>query len=152
MLHNIPTNYNGTLYPSKAEAMYAEYLDSLLKNKQIKWWKRQVRFQVEGDKRYTVIADFLVFSEREEIHEVKRGYYSQEFIYKSQLWLEQYPSFPYYVFEPTATGWSKTPLAEFIKPYILIQPDSQPRKFSKFEFLLGKFLHHLGEFLYARIR
>lgn len=39
MLHNIPTNYNGVLYPSKAEAKYAEFLDSQVKQGKVKWWK-----------------------------------------------------------------------------------------------------------------
>jgi hypothetical protein len=112
MLNNQPTLYHGILYPSKAEAGYAEHLDKLQKHGKVKWWKRQIRFQVEGEKKYAVIADFLVMIDREEIHEVKRGYYSQEFIYKSQLWLAQYPSFPYQVVEPTTTGWKYTPLKE----------------------------------------
>jgi hypothetical protein len=143
MLNNQPTYYKGVLFPSKAEAKYAQHLDSLLKQGKIKWWKWQVRFQVEGDKRYTVIADFLVMSDREEIHEVKRGYYSQGFIYKSQLWLEQYPSFPYHVVEPTVTGWKYTPLAEFIKPYLVIHITSQKR-YSKLEILLSKWFYKLA--------
>lgn len=145
MLNNVPTYYGGILYPSKTEASYAEFLDKEKAAGKVKWWKRQVRFQVEGDKRYTVIADFLVMMDREEIHEVKRGYYSNEFIYKSQLWLEQYPSFTYLVVEPTATGWSYAPLQEFIKPYLITQPDA-PKKWKPYEIFLAKIIHIIGNY------
>lgn len=144
MLNNQPTLYHGILYPSKAEAGYAEHLDKLQKHGTVKWWKRQVRFQVESDKRYIVIADFLVMIDREEIHEVKRGNYTDEFIYKSQLWLEQYPNFPYYVLEPTSTGWSKTPLAEFIKPYLHVQQPTKFKKYAWWEIILSKWFYKLA--------
>lgn len=146
MLNNVPTYYNDVLYSSKAEAKYAEFLDTQVKQGKVKWWKRQVRFQVEGNKRYTVIADFLVMGSREEIHEVKRGYYSSEFIYKSQLWLEQYPSFTYLVVEPTATGWSYTPLQEFIKPYLVTQLGT-PKKWKPYEIFLAKIIHTIGNYV-----
>ena len=145
-LNNVPTYYKGILFPSKAEAKYAELLDTQVKQGKVKWWKCQVRFQVEGDKRYIIIADFLVMAEREEIHEVKRGYYSSEFIYKSQLWLEQYPSFTYLVVEPVATGWSYTLLQEFIKPYLITQPEP-PRKWKQYEIFCAYLLHTIGSYV-----
>jgi hypothetical protein len=142
--YGIPTWYNGILYPSKVEANYAAHLDKLKSQGKIKWWKRQVRFQVEDSvKRYTVITDFLVMTDREEIHEVKRGRYTDEFIYKSQLWLEQYPNFPYIVADYTVTGWKYTPLADFIKPYLLVQ-DAPKKQYSKLEIKLSQYFYKLA--------
>lgn len=117
-MNNVKTWYNGNLYDSKAEAAYAEFLDREKKAGRVKWWKRQVPFKVFGDKPYTVIADFLVMENKESIHEVKRGYYSSEFIYKSGLWLEQYPSFEYYILEYNGTGFTRTPLVEFMRQHL----------------------------------
>jgi len=138
------TWYKGVLYDSKAEAAFAKYLDYLLSKGLIKWWKRQWRFQVDdsSNKRYVIIADFLVMTDREEVWEVKRGQYTDEFIYKSQLWLQIYPNFPYYVFEPTATGWSKTPLKEFIKQYQYAQDTG--KQYTWWEIKLSEWFYKLA--------
>jgi hypothetical protein len=143
MLNNVPTYYNNVLYPSKAEAKYAAYLDKEIKAGRVKWWKRQWPFKVEGDKIYTVITDFYVMLDREEVHEVKRGYYSPEFLYKSGLWLKQYPNLPYFICEPSGNGFSKTPLKEFMDAHLEVQPDSAARKYTKLEIFLSKCFYKL---------
>lgn len=56
------TPYKGVTYDSKKEAEYAMYLDTLVKNKKILSWERQIVFQliVNGTKvgKYTI--DFKV--------------------------------------------------------------------------------------------
>jgi hypothetical protein len=146
MLNNVPTYYNNVLYPSKAEAKYAEFLDTQVEQGRVKWWRRQVSFKVYDHKTRTIITDFLVMAEREEIHEVKRGYYSESFVYKSQLWLKFYPNFPYFICEPEGSGncgFSKTPLREFIKPYLVTQPNDQ-KGYTKLEIWLSKMFYKLA--------
>lgn len=143
---NVPTLYKGILYPSKTEAQYAEYLDKLKAKGKIKWWKRQVTFEVEGADgvKHRVIADFLVMpSTREEIHETKFNLITDKFIYKSQLFLEQYPNILYYVLEPDGNyGWKRTPLAEFIKPYLQAQA-APTKQYTKTQIFLSKCFYTL---------
>jgi hypothetical protein len=146
-LHNIPTWYDGYLYQSKAEAHRAQDLDKEKKQGPVKWWLRQVRFEVRdvnGDS-YTIVVDFLVMRDREIVEEVKNGLITPEFIRKSQLWLKQFPNFPYDVLEPEGNGWKRTPLAEFIKPYLHAQPESEPMQHSKWAVWFGWFVHWLGK-------
>jgi hypothetical protein len=150
MLNNVRTWYNGNLYDSKGEAGYARFLDLLKAQGKIVNWQRQVPFKVYADnKTYTVITDFLVtFQDRQEIHEFKKGYFSQEFIYKLGLWIKNYPFFTYLVTEEDGKGGYtyKTP-----EEFLDAQPDSQPQKHSKMAILFGKLIHKSGEFLYDHI-
>lgn len=59
---NIRTFYNGHWYQSKKEAIYAMGLDTQLKGKAIKAWKRQIGFKVivNGAKICTYWADFVI--------------------------------------------------------------------------------------------
>mgnify|MGYP000081285223 CR=1 FL=1 len=150
MLNNIPTIYDGVLYPSKAEAKYAERLDKLKSEGRILEWRRQVPFKVyDGSKDFKMVVDFLVmFKDRQEIHEVKRGYYSDDFKYKLGLWNSTYPHFPYYVTEEDRHGvWTyKTP-QQFLRIVAppepvavkLVQP--QARQYSTVEFYLSMIVH-----------
>lgn len=150
MLNNIPTLYDGVLYPSKAEAQYAQRLDKLKSEGKILEWRRQVPFKVyDGDKDYKMIVDFLVtFKDRQEIHEVKRGYYSEDFKFKVGLIPTTYPHFIYYVVEEDRHGiWTyKTP-KEFLRivappePVAVRLVKSQPRQYSTWEFFLSMILH-----------
>ena len=150
-MNNVKTWYNGNLYDSKAEAAYAEYLDREKKAGRIKWWKRQWPFKVEGDKIYTVITDFYVMADREEVHEVKRGYHSPDFLYKSGLWLDQYPNLPYYILEYTGTGFTKTPLAEFMKQFELALPTPM-KQWQWWEVLLSKWFYTLASKLVDNLK
>jgi len=147
MSYGIKTWYNGIEYDSKTEAAYAQHLDILLKKKKIKWWKRQVIFSVEdaSGEQYRIVPDFLVMpSTREEIHEVKNKLYTPKFLYKYQLFLEQYPSIRCFIVEPDANGnWIKTPLAEFIKPYLVTQPTAQ-KVYPKWQIKLSEWFYRLA--------
>lgn len=104
-------------------------------------------FKVEASgKTYTIITDFLVMRDREMIEETKSGLFTNEFIYKSQLWLEQFPSFPYYVIEPDGYGWKRTPLAEFIRPYLQVQA-APTKQYTKTQIFLSKCFYTLASLL-----
>jgi hypothetical protein len=142
MLHNIPTYYKGILYPSKTEASYAEFLDKEVKANRMKWWKRQIALPIVdmSGKSRKVIIDFLVFRDSIGIEETKNGLITDEFIEKSILFLEQYPGLAYDVLEPTATGWKRTPLADFIKPYLHTY-QQEVKVYPKWQILLSKWFH-----------
>src|SRR5437870_5199590 len=152
---NVPTWYKGVLYQSKTEAHYAEYLDKLKAKGQIKWWKRQVAFEVESADgvKHKIVADFLVMpATREELHETKFNLITDKFIYKSQLFLEQYPNILYYVLEPDGNyGWKRTPLAEFIKPYLQVQA-SPTKQYTKAQIFLSKCFYRFASLLVDNIR
>lgn len=56
------TEYNGKTYHSAFEAEYAQYLDILLKAKQIKSWRGQIRMPLDVNKHHicNYIVDFEV--------------------------------------------------------------------------------------------
>lgn len=56
---SIRTEYNGISYQSKAEARYAWKLDQAIKSGTLKFYLRQVGFDLPGKKRYFV--DFIEF-------------------------------------------------------------------------------------------
>lgn len=153
MLNNIPTTYNNVLYPSKAEAKYAQHLDKLKAQGKVLWWRRQVPFKVyDTNKVLTMIVDFVVmYRNRREIHEVKKGFYSQEFIYKLGLWIQNYPYFDYYIIEEDRKGifTYKTP-KQFLnireKEEVSIRPVSiiPKRKYNWFEIALSYGFHSIA--------
>lgn len=147
MSYGIKTWYKGIEYDSKTEAKYAEYLDVLLKKGKIIRWERQVPFQVKDPAgiTYLVIADFVVtFKNKTEIHEVKNNYYSPGFIRKSQLFLERYAHIDYFVLEPDANGnWTKTPLKDFIKPYLYATSPAPTKQYSWVEIKLSEYFYKL---------
>jgi len=153
MLNNVKTLYNGVTYDSKAEARYAQFLDKLKSEGKIVSWRRQVPFAVYDDTgSYKMIVDFLViYSNRQEIHEVKKGYYSPEFKYKLRLFYITYPHYSYYVTEEDRHNiWTyKTP-QEFLHLY---EPKDEPKEptqvklapvkqYSWLEILLSGAFHH----------
>lgn len=143
MLNNIPTPYNGVLYPSKTEARYAEYLDRLKSEGKVLSWERQITFEVKDDseKKYKMIVDFLVtFPNRQEIHETKAKYYSDDFKFKLYLWLRRYPNFTYYVVEQDRHGvWTYTTPQQFLKivddptEQTTVELPTKPKKHSRTE-------------------
>lgn len=54
-----PTVYNGVRYASKAEAAYAEQLDTLVEVDAVAWWIGQPKFRL-GVPENIYVADFLV--------------------------------------------------------------------------------------------
>ena len=97
-------------------------------------------FEENGTTR-AIVTDFLVMGEREEIHETKSGYFSQEFLYKSGLWLKYYPSFPYLVVEPDGTGFKRTPLKEFLIKYGNVEPDGPKKKYTWWQIKLSEIFY-----------
>jgi len=74
--NNVRTKYKGVTYDSRAEAQYAEILDYLEQEGQIKKIKRQVRFplpNIDGSRTLRYVADFVVTSktDKEYIIDVK---------------------------------------------------------------------------------
>jgi hypothetical protein len=69
------TEYNGRIYHSKKEALYAQQLDILLKSKQIKSFRPQVKISIDIDGIHICnhIVDFEIVTNANQIewHEVK---------------------------------------------------------------------------------
>jgi len=89
--------YNGIVYHSKAEALYAFGLDALKSAGEIKGWVRQVPFplQVNGKLICKFVVDFVVAEhEHDVIHEVK-GWQSPEYKLQLKLFKALYPDMPY---------------------------------------------------------
>jgi len=57
----VKQTYKGYSYQSKAEAQYALYLDSLLKQKKIKDWKRQKKIELHGENGTRVCNYYIDF-------------------------------------------------------------------------------------------
>ena len=78
----VKQEYNGHKYDSKREAAHAQYLDLLIKAKEVKSWDRQVKIPlaVNGVHLCNYFMDFVVeFTDgRIEYHEVKG--------YEKELW------------------------------------------------------------------
>lgn len=142
MSYGVKTWYNGYLYDSKAEKNYAEYLDRLLGKKKILWWKRQVWIDLGTCE---IEPDFLVgFKDKVELHEVKNGLYTPEFLYKYELLLEQHPNIRCFILEPDLNeNWTKTPLAEFIKPHLQVQA-APTKQYTKTQIFLSKCFYKLA--------
>ena len=92
---NIPSEYRGNIYDSKAERNYALFLDSEQRKGRIKGWQRQVHFPliVNGKRIAEVIWDFQVEypDGHFEIAEVK-GYPTETFKLKEKLFRALYPN------------------------------------------------------------
>jgi hypothetical protein len=92
--HSQWTEYKGVKYASKREAAYAAELDLLIKAKQIKNWRRQVRFPliVNEIPVSTYVVDFEVILPNGlcELHETK-GYKTDVFKLKFALFKALYP-------------------------------------------------------------
>lgn len=92
---NIYTEYRGQIYDSKAESQHAMFLDSELRKKRIKGWKRQIPYalEVKGKKIGSYIADFLVtFPDgHSEVQEIK-GVFTPLARWKIKHFQFQYPN------------------------------------------------------------
>ncbi|MCZ6654838.1 MAG: DUF1064 domain-containing protein [Planctomycetota bacterium] len=78
--------YNGDVYHSKAEAIYAAQLDLLLRSGDIRGWERQVKFQLGPDNK--TIVDFLV-TEWHDVYVVEiKGMETPEFKRVKKLWVK----------------------------------------------------------------
>ena len=152
MLNNIKTPYNGIIYDSKTEARYAAHLDQLKSQGKIKAWDRQVPFEVIDDAghKYKLIVDFLVtFTDRQEIHETKSGYFSDDFKFKLRLYTNRY-TYPYFIVEPGKHGgWTYTTPQQFFRIYqptkeltVITLKKTPTKQHSWIEILLSAALHH----------
>lgn len=61
----IRTEYNGTMYASKAEAAYAAKLDLLIRAGEVRFYLEQVKFKLPGKVKY--LLDFQVIKTNGEI-------------------------------------------------------------------------------------
>lgn len=144
--NNIPTNYNGNLYPSKGEAGYARYLDGRLSRGEIVEWKRQVPFTLyhSGKKDSVIVVDFLVtFSRKQEIHEFKKGLITDTFLRKLYLFTQCYPYFPYLVVEDGRHGYTYNTPDSYLKP-LSIPKTSPVKKYAKHEIVFAYLLHKIA--------
>lgn len=84
------TEYNGRKYPSKLEAKYAAYLDTLVASGDIIFFLQQVPFLLPGGIIYRL--DFMEFHKNGDIifTDVK-GVETKEFILKKKLMEDTYP-------------------------------------------------------------
>ncbi len=87
---NVPTEYGGVRYDSKAEAVYAERLDLWVLLEHIRGWVRQVSFQLGSD--FKTRVDFLVIDNEMkcEAHEIK-GHEIAQFKTVRRLWPKYAP-------------------------------------------------------------
>ena len=92
--------YNGRMYRSKLEAIYAQSLDLMLKAGDILSWEYEPRFklEVEGVKIANHFPDFLVTTQhgQEEIHECK-GVETDAWRMKWRLMKALFPEYRYKV-------------------------------------------------------
>jgi Protein of unknown function (DUF1064) len=82
---NVPTEYDGRMYSSKAEAAHAAQLDLEKRSGQIRGWLPQVSLPIPGKKRRMVI-DFLVVMPdgRIRLQDVKGMKATREWQYKRE--------------------------------------------------------------------
>ncbi len=81
--------YNGVIYHSKAETIYAAQADLLLRAGEIRNWKRQVTFQLGPDFKTTV--DFVI-TERHGKYVVEvKGFETPDFKRVKRLWRKYGP-------------------------------------------------------------
>jgi len=92
--------YNGVVYDSKAEALYAFKLDGLMAAGKIKAWDRQTVFplKVDGQLICKFVVDFVVKEAdgSNVIHEIK-GWETPEYKLKLKLFKALYPNADYRV-------------------------------------------------------
>ena len=87
-----PTQYRGWRFDSKAEAEYAELLDTRQQTGQVLFWLRQVPFDLTDDDRYK--ADFLVLESDGTMYAVDvKGMQTPRFKKIVKLW-EKYGIMP----------------------------------------------------------
>jgi len=87
--------YNGVVYASKAEAVYASELDLRVKAREIKGWVRQRKFvlDVNGKHICNYIIDFEVFFMNGEFEFIEvKGHETPEWKLKFKLFEALYPA------------------------------------------------------------
>ena len=97
-----------------------------------------------------LIVDFLVtFTDRQEIHETKSGYFSDDFKFKLRLYTNRY-TYPYFIVEPGKHGgWTYTTPQQFFRIYqptkeltVITLKKTPTKQHSWIEILLSAALHH----------
>ncbi len=82
---NVPTEYRGVRYASRAEADRANLLDVMVAGGLVRWWLPQVKFRL-GVPENVYIVDFLVMDKHGEHVEDVKGRETAKFKRDKRLW------------------------------------------------------------------
>ena len=150
MFNNIKTWYNGHIYDSKGEAYLARHLDQLVRDGFIIKVERQVSFDLfkDGKKDCKHIVDFVITrpNGKKEVREFK-GYETERWLYKLQLFVQNYPYFPYLTVKEDRLNRYRTYTPQEILGAIEKPIPEQHKKPSWWEIVLGGILHHIGNLI-----